>query len=119
VKKCAGFRRIPAPRLSYNSAMLLGDNFSTGFFCADQRNVQRSGITVVLDCGAVGLSAIAAAQYLGAPCVLAVDGVESRRNRAAEFGALVATPDQAAQHVQELHPIASKFFIPLSPSPCQ
>ena len=88
--------------ISVEQAMLLGDNFSTGFFCADQGDVQPNGITVVLGCGAVGLSAIAAARYLGARSVLAVDGVASRRNRAAELGAVVATPDEALQRVQEL-----------------
>jgi threonine dehydrogenase-like Zn-dependent dehydrogenase len=88
--------------MSVEQAMLLGDNFSTGFFCADQADIRREAMTVVLGCGAVGLSAIAAARYLGAETVVAVDGVESRRKRAAELGAIVATPDEAAQCVQEL-----------------
>ncbi len=88
--------------ISVEQAMLLGDNFSTGFFCADQGEVRQDGITVVLGCGAVGLSAIVAARYLGAATVVAVDGVASRRRRAAELGAMIATPEDAAQQVQEL-----------------
>lgn len=93
--------KLPAT-VSVEEAMLLGDNFSTGFFCADQGDVTPGGVTVVLGCGAVGLSAVAAARYLGAETVIAVDGVASRRERAGQLGALTATPEEAFDVVQEL-----------------
>jgi threonine dehydrogenase-like Zn-dependent dehydrogenase len=82
--------------------MLLGDYFTTGFFCADQAAIQPDGVTVVLGCGAVGLSAIVAAKYLGARTILAVDAVPSRRQRAASLGATVADPADALEHVRHL-----------------
>ncbi len=93
--------KLPAT-ISVEEAMLLGDNFTTGFFCADQAEIRPDGITVVLGCGAVGLSAIVAARYLGAETVVAVDGVPSRRRRAAAVGAVVATPDEAVETVRQL-----------------
>ena len=88
--------------LSIEEGMLLGDNFTTGFFCADQGNIQPDGVTVVLGCGAVGLSAIVAARHLGAETIVAVDGVPSRRHRAEALGAIVASPDDAPDLVQQL-----------------
>ena len=91
-----------SPTISIEEAMLLGDNFTTGFFCADQAGIQRDGVTVVLGCGAVGLSAIVAARHMGAETVVAVDGVASRRSRAAALGAAVASPDEAVDLVRQL-----------------
>ncbi len=88
--------------LSIETALLLGDNFSTGFFCADSGEIRPGGITVVMGCGAVGLSAICAARYLGAEQVVAVDRVESRLQRAATLGATVVSPEAAPDCVREL-----------------
>ena len=94
---------VELPRnIDPESALLLGDNFSTGFFCADQGMIVAEGITVVLGCGAVGLSAIASAQFLGATTVVAVDQVASRRERAAQLGAIVSDVENAASVVAEL-----------------
>ncbi|MDA0586495.1 MAG: alcohol dehydrogenase family protein [Planctomycetota bacterium] len=88
--------------LSAEEALLLGDNFTTGFFCADQAAIRPNGITVVIGCGSVGLCAIVAARFLGAETVLAIDPVESRRHRAAELGAVAVSPDEAPTIVAEL-----------------
>jgi threonine dehydrogenase-like Zn-dependent dehydrogenase len=88
--------------VSIEEGMLLGDNFTTGFFCADQAAIQPDGVTVVLGCGAVGLSAVVAAKYLGAGTLVAVDAVPSRRQRAASLGAVVADPADAAEVVRQL-----------------
>lgn len=87
--------------LSIETALLLGDNFTTGFFCADSAEIRREGITVVIGCGAVGLSAICAAKYLGAEQVIAVDRVDSRRQRAASLGAKSVSPEEALECVQK------------------
>ena len=87
--------------ISVEEAMLLGDNFSTGFFCADQGQIHPDGVTVVLGCGSVGLSTIVAARYLGAETIIAVDGVDSRRQRAATLGATVVSPDESLEIVQQ------------------
>ena len=93
-------QKIPAG-VSLEAAILLGDNFMTGFFCADMGNVRRDGITVVIGCGAVGLSAIAAARYLGAETVFAIDPVESRRQRAQSLGAVAVAPEEARPILQQ------------------
>lgn len=93
-------QKIPAG-ISLEEAVLLGDNFMTGFYCADMGTVRADGITVVIGCGAVGLSAIAAAAFLGAETIIAVDPVDTRRDRASSLGAISVTPDDAEETVGE------------------
>jgi len=71
------------------SALLLGDNLATGYFCAEMAGVAPSGTYAVLGCGAVGLLAVLAAFDLGASEVLAVDSVPERLAAAARLGAVV------------------------------
>jgi alcohol dehydrogenase len=82
-------------------ALLLGDNFTTGFFCADSAGIRPGNLTVVLGCGAVGLSAIQAAKYMGSELIIAVDNVPSRLSRAAELGATTTLPESAHDLVQQ------------------
>lgn len=86
--------------ISLEEALLLGDNFTTGYFAADLGNIRPDGITVVLGCGSVGLSAIAAARYLGAETVIAADGVAQRRERARQLGAEAVSPAEVLELVQ-------------------
>jgi threonine dehydrogenase-like Zn-dependent dehydrogenase len=88
--------------LSAEEALLLGDNFTAGFFCADQAEIRPDGITVVIGCGSVGLCAVVAAKFLGAETVLAVDPLVLRRIRAAPLGANTASPEEAPTIVAEL-----------------
>jgi threonine dehydrogenase-like Zn-dependent dehydrogenase len=88
--------------LSMEAAILLGDNFSTGFFCADMGNLQPEGITVVIGCGSVGLCAIVAAKHLGAQEIVAVDFVEERQRRATQLGAMACSPAEAIGVVRDL-----------------
>lgn len=55
----------------------------------------------VVGLGAMGLLNVLLARALGAKTVLATDYNEERRIRAAEWGALVATPDNATKWVME------------------
>jgi 2-desacetyl-2-hydroxyethyl bacteriochlorophyllide A dehydrogenase len=93
---------LPSRGLSAEEALLLGDNFTTGFFCADQASIRPDGITVVIGCGSVGLSAIVAARHLRAESVIAVDPVESRRQRAKNLGAIAVSPEEAPALVADL-----------------
>jgi alcohol dehydrogenase len=93
--------RVP-DRMQREQALLLGDNFTTGFFCADSARIRSGDLTVVLGCGSVGLSAIQAARYLGSEVVIAVDTVPSRLERAAQLGASVTTPEEAVDYVHDL-----------------
>lgn len=76
-------------------ALLLADNFPTGWYAAERAEAGAADVVVVVGLGAVGLSAIIAAFTLGAPAVVAVDPVEERRRRAAALGASAVTPEAA------------------------
>jgi 2-desacetyl-2-hydroxyethyl bacteriochlorophyllide A dehydrogenase len=84
------------PGLSFESALLLGDNFSTGYYCAELAQIQPEGVYCVIGCGTVGLMAILAAGKLGAQTIVAVDPIAARRKQAESMGALVAADENAA-----------------------
>ena len=87
--------RVP-PGLSAESALLLGDNFSTGYFCAEMANLEPHGQTVIIGCGSVGLLSIMAAQFLGARNIVAIDPVERRREMASQLGVMALEPSTKA-----------------------
>lgn len=96
-------KKIPEG-LSSEAAILLGDNFSTGYYCADLAGVQQGGRYVVIGCGTVGLLAVLACQMKGAHEVIAIDPVQSRRDRSEELGAKGMTEDQAAEYLAKQSP---------------
>ncbi len=57
---------------------------------------------VVFGCGAVGLTALAAAKHLGVGTIIAVDPLESRRTVAAGYGAIVVDPTSEADVVAKV-----------------
>ncbi|HET9746313.1 MAG TPA: alcohol dehydrogenase catalytic domain-containing protein [Chitinophagaceae bacterium] len=73
--------------LSEEKGLLLGDIFSTGYFCADNAGVNSKGTYVVVGCGPVGLMTIMAAKHLGAENLFAIDYQNERLQMAREFGA--------------------------------
>lgn len=94
------------PERSDAEGVLLGDNFTTGYFCArgglSAARTERPIVTV-LGCGAVGLSALVCARHLGVAALLAVDPVGSRRATAMRLGAdCAASPDDAPAVLAEL-----------------
>lgn len=74
--------------LSKEKGLLLGDIFSTGYFCAENAGVNNKGTYVVIGCGPVGLMAIIAAKHLGAEKLFAIDSVSNRLEYARSFGAV-------------------------------
>lgn len=74
--------------LDDEKGLLLGDIFSTGYFCAENANVQSKGVYAVLGCGPVGLMAVIAAKHMGAEKIFAIDNVPSRLEKAKRFGAV-------------------------------
>jgi 2-desacetyl-2-hydroxyethyl bacteriochlorophyllide A dehydrogenase len=74
--------------LSPEVALLAGDILSTGLFSAESANVGTGSVVGVVGCGPVGLMAVAAALYLGARTVFAIDWVHERLDLAADFGAI-------------------------------
>lgn len=73
--------------LSNEKGLLLGDIFSTGYFCAENAGVNSKGVYVIIGCGPVGLMAVIAAKHLGAEKLFAIDSIESRLMMAKDFGA--------------------------------
>lgn len=83
-------------------ALLLGDNLSTGFFCAELAEVRPGGTYVVVGCGTVGLICIVAALQMGAKQVFAVDRVDHRLKIANDLGAEpIFDIDSAVQQVND------------------
>ena len=81
----ATLMKLPA-ELPLEDALLMGDNFTTGFFCAEMAEIEPQGTYLVLGCGTVGLMTIQAARELSAENLYAFDPVEYRANRAASMG---------------------------------
>lgn len=82
--------------LDDESALLLGDNFSTGYYCAEMAEIQAGGVYVVIGCGTVGQMCVLAARQMGASKIFALDFVEQRRNQAERIGAIGLAPGDAA-----------------------
>lgn len=78
-------------------ALLLADNAPTGWYASERAGFVPGDPVAVVGLGSVGLCAVAAVRFLGSRRILAVDPVGDRRERAAELGAEVAHPDEAAE----------------------
>ena len=87
--------------LDPSQALLAGDILATGWHCAVQAGIRPDQTYVILGSGPVGLMALIAAKALGAEKVIAVDGIGSRREKAASLGALTASPEEALSVVKE------------------
>ena len=86
-----------------SDALLLGDILSTGYFCAHQAGIQPGQSCAILGCGPVGLLAIPAARELGAGQVFAIDQIDARLRKAAQFGAepIHLNRDNPAERIME------------------
>lgn len=79
---------LPVPDgITDEQALLLGDIFSTGYFCADMAGVKPGGVYAVVGCGPVGILAIISALELGGEEIYAIDSVEERLALARQLGA--------------------------------
>ena len=74
--------------LNESKGLLLGDVFSTGYFCADNAAIKPSAVYAVIGCGPVGLMTIIAAKHLGASTLFAIDTIPERLDKAKAFGAV-------------------------------
>jgi threonine dehydrogenase-like Zn-dependent dehydrogenase len=93
----AGYIRVPmadstllplSADLDEKKGLLLGDVFSTGYFCADNAGIKPKNVYAVIGCGPVGLMTIIAAKHLGAEKVFAIDTIPERLAMAKQFGAI-------------------------------
>jgi len=78
--------------LNEKKGLLLGDVFSTGYFCADNAGIKPSSVYAVIGCGPVGLMTILAARHLGAETLFAIDVIPERLRQAEKFGAIPLNP---------------------------
>ncbi len=97
-------KKLPAT-VSDEDALLLGDNLSTGFYCAEMAGIKPEGVYVVIGCGTVGQLCILAARQLGAQQIFALDLVGDRRQRAEALGARSLSPGESA--VEEIQAATS------------
>ncbi|OBG18748.1 alcohol dehydrogenase catalytic domain-containing protein [Mycobacterium sp. 852002-51057_SCH5723018] len=89
----ADFQLLKTPEgIGTEQALLLTDNLATGWAAAQRADIPSGGTVAVIGLGAVGLCALRCALFQGAATVLAVDRVDGRLNRAAQWG---ATPIKA------------------------
>lgn len=90
---------LPLPdTLGDEQALFLADVLPTGYAAVRNAGADLADTVVVLGCGPVGLMAVMCAAGFGGG-VIAVDGVPGRRELAAAFGAVTATPEDAGQLV--------------------
>ena len=80
------------------SAVFVADMLPTGYNAVKRADLSQGDVVAVLGCGTVGLMAILFVQRV-ARTVIAVDGIEGRREMAESFGATAVSPDQAADAV--------------------
>lgn len=92
--------RLPQ-ELSDAAAILLGDNLSTGFYCADLAEVGPDQTCAVVGCGTVGLLAVQASLQMGARVVFAIDQVDYRLDQAERLGAQPLRIHEALAAVRE------------------
>jgi threonine dehydrogenase-like Zn-dependent dehydrogenase len=87
---------MPVPNLiSDEQAVLLADNFPTGWYAAERAGIVPGRSAAVVGLGSVGICATVAAVSMGATPVLAIDPLPDRRRRAGLLGAQTASPDEA------------------------
>jgi 2-desacetyl-2-hydroxyethyl bacteriochlorophyllide A dehydrogenase len=81
-------------------AVFVADMLPTGLSAVRRGGVDVGDVVAVLGCGTVGLMAILLARRV-ARRVIAVDGIEARRELAAGLGAEAVDPDSASEAVAE------------------
>lgn len=97
----ADFQMLSIPEgISTEQALLLTDNLATGWAAAKRADIPIGGSVAIVGLGSVGMCALRSALTLGAARVFAVDPVESRRIRAAKWGAVGIAPP-AVQAIRE------------------
>ena len=90
----AGSTLVRIPELiSDEQAVLLADNFPTGWYAAERAGIVPGHPAAIVGLGSVGLCAAVAAVSMGAVPVLAVDPLPDRRRLAGLLGVQPVSPD--------------------------
>jgi 2-desacetyl-2-hydroxyethyl bacteriochlorophyllide A dehydrogenase len=92
--------RLP-DSLSSPLGILLCDNLSTAFFCAELAEVAAAETCAIVGCGPVGLLGVFAARRSGSSKIFAVDQVEHRLGIAEQLGAIPVSPKHAISAVHK------------------
>ncbi len=87
--------------------MALSDAMAVGWSYVRRADVQSTEIPLVIGCGAIGLSAIAALRYRGIGPIIAADFVKSRRDTALAMGADIVIDPAELSPFQAWSDIAS------------
>ncbi len=85
--------------VSSEDAVFVADILPTGFLAVERAAIELGDVVVVLGCGPVGLMAVMCAVGPGRR-VIAVDGIEARRQLALSLGATPVDPGEAAGVVE-------------------
>ncbi|HXG36269.1 MAG TPA: alcohol dehydrogenase catalytic domain-containing protein, partial [Dehalococcoidia bacterium] len=80
--------------LSDEDAVCAGDVLATGYFAAEEGNIQPGDTVVVVGCGAVGLYSIMCARLFQPATIIALDSVAERLAMAERLGALPVNVEQ-------------------------
>lgn len=75
--------------------LLLGDNLSTGYYCAEMAGAGPGGVFAVIGCGTVGLLCVMSCLSRGVENVFAFDPQEHRLARASAMGARTFSDEEA------------------------
>jgi threonine dehydrogenase-like Zn-dependent dehydrogenase len=88
---------VPIPEeISDGEALLLADNFPTGWYAAERAGMVPGQPAVVVGLGSVGLCTVVAGLSMGASPVVAIDPLPDRRDRAERLGARPVREEEAA-----------------------
>jgi 2-desacetyl-2-hydroxyethyl bacteriochlorophyllide A dehydrogenase len=93
--------RLLPDEVSDEAAVFLADILPTGFAAVVRAGVSEGDSVAVVGCGPVGLMAVMCAVQVGAARVIAIDGIESRRQLAERLGAEAVDPAGSGAAVAE------------------
>jgi threonine dehydrogenase-like Zn-dependent dehydrogenase len=88
-----GLVKIP-DEVQDDQAILVSDIFPTGYFAAELTEIKNGDTVAVFGCGPVGLFSILSAKLKNAGRIFAIDGIESRLEKARELGAEIINFNQ-------------------------
>ncbi len=93
-------RKIPEG-LSLDQALMLTDSLATAWFGCRNADIAPGRSVAIVGLGPIGLMAVECAKLMGASLIYGIDPVASRRNLAAELGAVPLDPLTALDTVKE------------------
>ena len=84
-----------------DQAILLTDNFPTGYAGAKWAEIEPGHTVAVIGLGSVGLNAVESAYFLGAAKVFAIDKIDERLSTAQSMGAIPINGENAIDQIRQ------------------